>query len=200
MGATAGTAKIPGLYLFLYNTPMSKKAKVLWVDLEMTGLDPRKDKIVEVAAVMTDWDFNEIAVFESGVGQDEKTIKKMFAANDWAMNRPAETQELIDLSLRSLASKHIEKELVELVKTHFDTEKPVLLGGNSIHMDRRFIIEEWPELDKLLHYRMLDVSAWKVVFDGRYGKKFAKPENHRALEDIRGSIMELKYYLGKVTK
>lgn len=179
---------------------MSKKAKVLWVDLEMTGLDPRKDKIVEVAAVMTDWDFNEIAVFESGVGQDEKTIKKMFAANDWAMNRPAETQELIDLSLRSLASKHIEKELVELVKTHFDTEKPVLLGGNSIHMDRRFIIEEWPELDKLLHYRMLDVSAWKVVFDGRYGKKFAKPENHRALEDIRGSIMELKYYLGKVTK
>ncbi len=200
MGAPAGTAKIPGPYLFLYNTSMSKNAKVLWIDLEMTGLDPQKDKIVEVAAVMTDWDFNEIAVFESGVGQDEKTIKRRFAANEWAMNRPAETQELLDLSLRSPASKQVEAELVELVKTHFDTAKPVLLGGNSIHMDRRFIIEEWPELDKLLHYRMLDVSAWKVVFDGRYGKKFAKPENHRALEDIRGSIMELKYYLNKVTK
>lgn len=179
---------------------MSKKAKVLWIDLEMTGLDPMRDKIVEVAAVMTDWDFNELAVFESGVGQDEKTIKKQFNANEWAMNRPAETKELLDLSLHSPASKQIEKELVELVKTHFDTEKPVLLGGNSIHMDRRFIIQEWPELDKLLHYRMLDVSAWKVVFDGRFGKKFAKPENHRALEDIRGSIMELKYYLNKVTK
>ena len=165
MGAPAGTAKIPGPYLFLYNTSMSKNAKVLWIDLEMTGLDPQKDKIVEVAAVMTDWDFNEIAVFESGVGQDEKTIKRRFAANEWAMNRPAETQELLDLSLRSPASKQVEAELVELVKTHFDTAKPVLLGGNSIHMDRRFIIEEWPELDKLLHYRMLDVSAWKVVFE-----------------------------------
>jgi len=53
-------------------------------------------------------------------------------------------------------------------------------------------------LSKRLHYRMLDVSAWKVVFEGKYGKKFAKPEDHRALEDIRGSIMELKYYLKKV--
>ena len=55
-----------------------------------------------------------------------------------------------------------------------------------------------PLLSKKLHYRMLDVSAWKVVFEGKYGKKFAKPEDHRALEDIRGSIMELKYYLKKV--
>jgi len=72
------------------------------------------------------------------------------------------------------------------------------LGGNSIHMDRRFIINEWARLDARLNYRMLDVSAFKVVFEGKYGKKFAKPEAHRALEDIRGSIMELKYYLGKV--
>lgn len=179
---------------------MTKKAKILWIDLEMTGLDPKKDKIVEVAAVMTDWDFNELAVYESGVGQDEKTLRRRFGANEWAMNRPAETQELLDLSLQSPASSKIQDELVELIKTHFDTTKPVLLGGNSVHMDRRFIIEEWPLLDKLLHYRMLDVSAWKVVFEGRFGKKFAKPENHRALEDIRGSIMELQYYLKKVTK
>jgi len=179
---------------------MSKKAKILWIDLEMTGLDPVKDKIVEVAAVMTDWDFNEIAVFESGVGQPEKELKKLFAANEWAMNRPTETQELIDLSLRSPSASAVEDELVQLVKTHFDTDKPVLLGGNSIHMDRRFIISHWPKLDALLHYRMLDVSAWKVVFEGKYKKKFAKPENHRALEDIRGSIMELNYYLNKVKK
>lgn len=179
---------------------MSKKAKILWVDLEMTGLDPEKDKIVEVAAVLTDWDFNEIAVFESGVGQPEKPLRSLFEANTWAMARPAETQELIDLSLRSPSSSEIEDELVALVKTHFDVDKPVLLGGNSIHMDRRFIIEQWPNLDALLHYRMLDVSAWKVVFEGRYKKKFSKPENHRALEDIRGSIMELQYYLNKLHK
>lgn len=177
---------------------MTKKAKILWIDLEMTGLDPNKDKIVEVAAVMTDWDFNEIAMFESGVGQDEKAIKKLFRANEWAMKRPAETQELIDLSLRSPSASEIENELVELIKIHFNTDKPVLLGGNSIHMDRRFIITQWPKLDALLHYRMLDVSAWKVVFEGKYKGKFAKAENHRALEDIRGSIMELEYYLKKM--
>ncbi|OYX40910.1 oligoribonuclease, partial [Candidatus Saccharibacteria bacterium 32-49-12] len=56
----------------------------------------------------------------------------------------------------------------------------------------------WPNFDKLLHYRMLDVSAWKVVFEGRYRKKYAKPEAHRAMADIQGSIEELKYYLGKI--
>ena len=77
-------------------------------------------------------------------------------------------------------------------------DEPILLAGNSIHQDRKFIDREWPNLGSLLHYRMLDVSAWKVVFDGKYGKRFAKPEAHRALDDIKGSIMELKYYLTKV--
>ena len=62
----------------------------------------------------------------------------------------------------------------------------------------RFLRAYMPEFDKLLHYRMLDVSAWKVVFEGKYKKKFAKPEAHRAMEDIRGSIEELQYYLGKI--
>ena len=79
-------------------------------------------------------------------------------------------------------------------------EPRILLGGNSIHQDRRFIDQWWPALSKRLHYRMLDVSAWKVVFEGKFAKKFAKPEDHRALEDIRGSIMELKYYLKKVKR
>jgi len=81
---------------------------------------------------------------------------------------------------------------------HFEIGKPVLLAGNSIHQDRRFIINEWHRFDDRLHYRMLDVTAWKVVMEGKYKKRFSKPEEHRALGDIRGSIMELKYYLGKV--
>ena len=92
----------------------------------------------------------------------------------------------------------MENELLEFIEKHFDKDAPVLLAGNSIHQDRKFIANEWTRLDKRLHYRMLDVSAWKVVFEGKYGKKFAKPEQHRALGDIRGSIEELKYYLGKV--
>jgi len=74
----------------------------------------------------------------------------------------------------------------------------VLLAGNSVHIDRQFIKSNWPKFDVFLHYRMLDVSAWKVVFEGKYGKKFAKPDAHRALDDIRGSIIELQYYLAKL--
>jgi oligoribonuclease len=91
----------------------------------------------------------------------------------------------------------VEANLVAWVKEHFDSDIKILLAGNSIHMDRRFIERQWRTFDALLHYRILDVSAWKVVFEGKYRKKFAKPEAHRALSDIRGSIEELQYYLGK---
>ena len=93
----------------------------------------------------------------------------------------------------------VENELLAFISEHFDDSEPVLLAGNSIHQDRKFIENEWPRLNARLHYRMLDVSAWKVVFEGKYRKKFAKPESHRALEDIRGSIVELQYYLNKIT-
>ncbi len=181
-----------------YNGSMTKRANILWIDLEMTGLDPQRDRIVEIAAVITDWDFNEIAVFESGVGHKKSELASLFAENAWAMARPDETQALIDLSSASPPEKDVDDQLVALVKSHFPADKPILLAGNSIHMDRRFLIRYFPKLDSLLHYRMLDVSAWKVVFEGKYKKRFVKPDEHRALSDIRGSIMELEYYLKKV--
>ena len=70
-----------------------------------------------------------------------------------------------------------------------------MLAGNTIRADRSFIDRHLPEVAKYLHYRMLDVSAFKVLFEARYKKVFAKPENHRALEDIEGSIDELKYFM-----
>ena len=72
----------------------------------------------------------------------------------------------------------------------------MILAGNSIHQDRKFIDREMPKVAERLHYRMLDVSAWKVYFEGAKHKKFVKPEEHRAMSDIQGSIEELKYYLG----
>jgi oligoribonuclease len=74
------------------------------------------------------------------------------------------------------------------------------LAGNSIHQDRRFIEREWPRLNGRLHYRMLDVSAWKVVFENHFRSRINKPEAHRALDDIEGSITELKHYLTKFRK
>jgi oligoribonuclease len=178
---------------------MTKKAKILWVDLEMTGLDAENDLILEVAAVATDWDFNEIATFEGIVKNESMTLDERLATNSvfWDAN-PAARDGLTAQNEHGKDLHTVEEELLKFIDEHFDSEKPVLLGGNSIHMDRRFIFSQWPKLDARLHYRMLDVSAWKVVFEGKFKKKFSKPEEHRALGDIRGSIMELQYYLGKL--
>jgi len=180
----------------------AKVERILWVDLEMTGLDPIEDRILEVAAIVTDWDFKEIATYEAAIKVGPRLVEKRMTkgpAADFWNTIPATRDALIKQNLEEGRSgRTIENELIEFLDKHFDKDLPVLLGGNSIHMDRQFITREWGRLDARLNYRMLDVSAWKVVFNGKFNKKFSKPEAHRALEDIRGSIEELKYYLGKV--
>lgn len=173
------------------------KAKLLWIDLEMTGLDPEKDRILEVAAIATDWDFREVARYEAVQKVDSELLRQRMVGEFWD-KFPQVRQQLMAQNESGKPSGDVENELLAFVNEHFDSEKPVLLAGNSIHQDRKFIEREWQNLDKKLHYRMLDVSAWKVVFEGKYKKKFAKPEAHRAMEDICGSIEELQYYLGKL--
>ncbi len=174
-----------------------KHAKLLWIDLEMTGLDPVEDRILEVAAIATDWDFKEIARFEAVKKVGPALMKKRMVGEFWEKYADVR-QALTAQNETGKNGRTVENELLAFIDEHFDADERVLLAGNSIHQDRKFIENEWPRLNAKLHYRMLDVSAWKVVFDGKYGKKFAKPEAHRALEDIQGSIQELKYYLKKV--
>ena len=178
-----------------------KPKKILWMDLEMTGLDPVCDEILEVAAIATDWDFTEIATYEGVVRHEPEKLGKLLDRNAgfWSQH-PAARHGLEEQNASGKPLAEVERELLTFCDEYFADEPRILLGGNSIHQDRRFIDQWWPMLSKRLHYRMLDVSAWKVVFEGKYGKKFAKLEDHRALEDIRGSIMELKYYLKKVRK
>lgn len=180
---------------------MSKKAKLLWIDLEMTGLNPVEDRILEVAAIATDWDFHEIAIYEAAKKVGQNLFKsRIKAAPDFWDKFPDVRDALIaqNDSADAKNGRTVENELLAFIDEHFDADERIILAGNSIHQDRKFIENEWPRLNERLHYRMLDVSAWKIVFDGKYGKRFAKPEEHRAIDDIRGSIMELKYYLGKV--
>jgi len=180
---------------------MTKYAKLLWVDLEMTGLDPVEDRILEVAAIATDWDFKEIATYEAAKKVGPNLFAKRIKAAPAFWDTFPDVRDALIAQNNSDQAKNgrvVENELLEFMDKHFELGTKVLLAGNSVHQDRKFIENEWGRLNARLHYRMLDVSAWKVVFEGKYGKKFAKPENHRALEDIRGSIMELKYYLGKV--
>lgn len=180
---------------------MTKQANILWMDLEMTGLEPEKDRILEVAVIVTDWDFKEVATFEAAVTVDSELFaQRIKDAPDFWNTFPHVRDALLSQNASSIAkpAKQVEGELIDLVDTYFERDQRILLAGNSIHQDRKFIDREWPEFSRRLHYRMLDVSAWKVVFEGKYKKKYAKPDNHRALDDIRGSIDELRYYLGKV--
>lgn len=163
----------------------------------MTGLDPVADRVLEVAAIATDWDFSEIARFEAVVAVEPELMQQRMVGEFWE-KFPEVRDQLMTQNENGKDSQLVENDLLAFIAEHFDADTPVLLAGNSIHQDRKFIENEWPQLNKKLHYRMLDVSAWKVVFEGKYKKKFAKPEAHRALEDIQGSIEELKYYLQKV--
>jgi oligoribonuclease len=180
--------------------PAFKPKRILWVDMEMTGLDPVNDYPLEIAAIVTDWDFKEIATYEGAVHWCSTHVQARFEKNKqfWYKEAPLSREQLMAQNKATTKTKAaVERELLAFIDEHCG-DGPVLLAGNSIHQDRKFIDQWWPKLGKRLHYRMLDVSAWKVVMEGKYSKKFAKPEAHRALEDIRGSIEELTYYLTKV--
>lgn len=194
-GDSAG--KQPARHRYCILDCMTKKAKLLWVDLEMTGLDPNEDRILEVAVIATDWDMKEIATYEAVKKVGPNLMKQRMVGDFW--DKYSNVREaLMAQNMDGKNGRTVENELLAFVAEHFDADKPVILAGNSIHQDRKFLDNEWPRLGEKLHYRMLDVTAWKVVMEGKYKKKFAKPEAHRALEDIRGSIEELEYYLGKV--
>ncbi len=169
-----------------------KKAKLLWIDLEMTGLDPEKDKILEVAAIATDMNLKPVATYEAVVKVDNELIKARMVGEFWEKNAKSR-DALIAQNASGKPVAEVERELLDFIDANFG--KTVYLAGNSIHQDRKFIEREMPALNQKLHYRMLDVSAWKIYFENALNKKFTKPENHRALDDINGSIEELKWYL-----
>ncbi|HSH17972.1 MAG TPA: oligoribonuclease [Candidatus Saccharimonadales bacterium] len=168
--------------------------KLLWIDLEMTGLDAQQDVILEVAAEVTDFDLKTLASYEARIRQPRETVLDRMQKNVWWADYPENRDEFVNRLDQGKLSREVEQDLIALVEEHFGRE-PAVLAGNSIHNDRKFITEWWPALDLKLHYRMLDVSSWKVFMQGRFGIAYDKHEAHRALEDIQESIAELQYYL-----
>ncbi len=169
--------------------------KILWVDLEMTGLDPQKDVILEIAVEITDFNFKTLESYEARVrGANRQTVVARMQANIWWKNFPGNRDDFLDKFDEAKPLGVVEDELIELVKKHFGTA-PAALGGNSIYNDRMFIKQWWPALDLKLHYRMLDVSAFKILMQGKYNVVYEKNNSHRAFDDIQASIAELQFYL-----
>lgn len=161
--------------------------------MEMTGLDVQKERIIEVAAIVTDQDFNELETFESVVFQEPVFINSM---DDWNTEHHT-ASGLVSKIPTAPKQDFVEIKLCELVQKHFAKE-PAILCGNSIGQDRKFIDLYMPKLASLLHYRMLDVTSWKILMEGKYNIKVEKQDRHRALEDIQESIKEMKAYLSYV--
>lgn len=171
--------------------------KLLWLDLEMTGLDPQKDVIIEVAAEVTDFDFQTLGSFESLVRQPKEVLEARMQANVWWKDYPDNRDNFLKNIPKAPTSTAVEQALVAFVEEHFGSE-PAILAGNSIHSDKKFIEKWWPGLDLKLHYRMLDVSSFKILMQGQGRGEYGKKDIHRAFDDIQASIAELQFYLEKL--
>ena len=168
--------------------------KFLWLDLEMTGLDVEKDVILEIAVEITDAQLQTLATYETRVKQDKATVLERIQKNVWWQGYPQNRDDFIKNLEGAKPLAVAEAEIVALVEQHFGAE-PAVLSGNSIHNDRNFIRAHMKELELKLHYRMLDVSSFKVLMQAKYGEVFEKDSAHRAFEDVQASIAELQYYL-----
>ncbi len=168
--------------------------KLLWVDLEMTGLDPKNDVILEIAVEITDMDFKTLESYETCIKQKREIVTDRMQKNTFWQDFPGNRDSFLKSIDEGKPLDEVEREVVALVEKHFGDE-PAVLAGNSIHNDRGFIKQWLPTLDLKLHYRMLDVSAWKILMQGKYGVKYEKTDAHRAFDDIQASIAELQFYL-----
>ncbi len=167
--------------------------RMFWVDLEMTGLDEKVDQILEVAVVITDVNFNVLDTYHRVVFQPQTVLDAM---NDWCKNAHGKSG-LTALVPTGTPLAQVEKELLELSAKHFPQEK-IVLCGNSVGNDQRFILAYLPEFSKKMHYRVVDVTSFKEIFRSKWNLNVQKAEGHRALDDIHESLKELQAYLSFV--
>ena len=174
----------------------AKYDRLVWIDLEMTGLDPKRHTIVEIAAIITDADLNVV-----GEGLDiviHATDEELAQMDDFVTNMHNSSGLTEEIKAATTTLAEAETAILELIEKHCAPEHPAPLAGNSIATDRAFIREYMPRLDEALHYRMIDVSTIKELARRWHPRSyFNQPDKglaHRALADIVESIRELDYY------
>lgn len=167
---------------------------LIWVDLEMTGLEPETHKIIEIATIVTDSQLNILAEGPVlAVNQPESELQKM---DDWCTNTHTSSGLVERVRNSTITEEQAVDQTIEFLRQWVPEGKSPICG-NSIGQDRRFLYKHMPRLESYFHYRYIDVSTlkeltrrWKPeVLDG-----FTKQGSHLALDDIRESIAELKYY------
>ena len=167
---------------------------MVWMDMEMTGLDPNRDGIIEIATLITDGELNILAEGpDLVVHQSPKLLKGM---DEWNQTHHQKSGLLDAVKISRISLKKAEHLTLNFVK-EFCLPQKAPLCGNSIHHDRRFLIRYMPHLNAYLHYRHVDVSTLKALVDRWYPKNKNLPkkkDSHRALADIRESVEELKFY------
>lgn len=167
---------------------------LVWLDMEMTGLDPDNDRIIEVAVVVTDPDLNVIAegpVF--AIHQSDETLDKM---DNWNKGTHGKSGLIDRVKASTVTEAQAEQELIAFLKQYVPANKSPMCG-NSICQDRRFMARGMPKLEAFFHYRNLDVSTLKELckrWKPELASGFKKAQKHTALADIIESIEELKYY------
>ncbi|GDX32374.1 oligoribonuclease [Actinomycetes bacterium] len=171
------------------------KDRMVWIDLEMTGLDLGSDEIVEIACIVTEADLTEL---DEGIDIVVKANPEPLAAMDEFVVNMHKASGLIDEITSGTTLADAQRQVLAYIQVHVPEAGKAQLAGSSVYVDRGFLAKYLPELDSYLHYRLIDVSSIKELTRRWYPRVyFGAPEktgNHRALADIRESIAELRYY------
>jgi oligoribonuclease len=179
---------------------VNRRENLIWIDLEMTGLNPDKDRIIEIATVVTD---KELTVLAEGpvcaIHQSDDVLAGM---DDWNTRQHAMSGLAERVRASTTTEREAEQETLAFLRRHVDPGASPICG-NSICQDRRFLIRHMPELGGFFHYRNLDVSTLKILVKlwmPDIGGRFEKNSVHLALADIHDSIRELRFYREQLFK
>ena len=176
------------------------ETNLVWMDLEMSGLDPKTCSILEVATLITDKDLNVIAQSPALVVHQPQWV--LNAMDDWNKEHHTQSGLINAVKASKVTSAEAERQTLEFVARYCKPQYSPLCG-NTIYQDRRFLTEHMPKLESFFHYRLVDVSTIKELVKRWYGPEFQAPPKkkaHKALEDILETIEELRFYRKTVFK